>query len=679
MTVGGWVLGVACLAGIAIAPFLGARRLVRRLAPGVAGAPALLASVILTLTLVTLVSELAGSVGQFRRWPLVVGCLLVGAVAARAGRPNLIRAADHDVDRAILMAGALAVAVGARWAIGSGTSLRSGIFTEDSIQYHLPFAATFAQSGWLSRIHYAWLDPVWSFYPYGSEVFHAIGMVALGNDVLSPVLNLGWLGLLLLAAWCCGDRWKAGTATLAVGALLACLPMLTLSQPGSANSDVACLALLVSAVALLLSISDSSGGYLLAALAAGLAASTTLYALPPVAGLAVGVLLFDKRRVPGKFRLGALGLILAGSYWYLRNLIIVGNPVPGFKVGPLHLPAPAFPIVARYGFSVAHYMPHPWFWEHYVRPGLHYAFGPGWPVVAALALAGTATALSGLAPSLFRPVCFGSAVAAIVYLLTPTSAYGPPGNPVLFAANLRFLLPSVAWLSVLGGIGLSRHLLGWMGQRIRVTGPAQSVWVGLVVVLGLVTLAYPYGIDRQWTKHPLFAVIGAAVAVMVLALALVRRAHLRAAGIAAFVVAGVAAGLPVSDSYVAHRYTADGPIYRWAHNIRGARIGTVAFAEQYPLFGLHLDDEVSYAGTASVNHSILVAANCGEWRRQLAQGRYDFVVIGDNDWTSAPIPQLAWTESDPGATAMVVTRESDPGPHGVVFRLRAGAGTTAGC
>ncbi|HEV2369766.1 MAG TPA: hypothetical protein VGR90_07810, partial [Acidimicrobiales bacterium] len=131
--------------------------------------------------------------------------------------------------------------------------------------------------------------------------------------------------------------------------------------------------------------------------------------------------------------------------------------------------------------------------------------------------------------------------------------------------------------------------------------------------------------------------------------------------------------------YVAYRYTGAGPIYSWARGVRHAKIGIVAFAEQYPLFGLNLDNQVSYVGTADAHGSIDPASTCAQWRQDLLLGRYDFVVVGNNDWTSAPIPQLAWTETDPGAKAMVVTSRKDRGPQGDVFHLGAGAGTTAGC
>lgn len=678
VTAGTWTVGLVCLACIWLAPFFGASRLVRRLAPAVTGSPALLASVVLTLVFVTLTSEALGSVGQFRRWPLVAACLVVGAGAALAGRPPSRPDVRVKPGLATLMAVGLAVVVFARWAIESGASLRSGILGTDSLQYHLPFAATFAQSGWLSRLHYAWLDPVWTFYPYGSEIFHAIGMEAFGSDVISPVLNLGWLALAMLGAWCCGRRWGAAPLTLAMACIVLSLPVLTASQAGSADNDIVSLALLLSAVGLLFTVAETGGGYLLAALAAGLAAGTTLAALPAVAGLTAGVLLLDKRGISAMRRLWMLGLIVPGGYWYLRNLVRIGNPMPALKVGPLHLPAPAFPAVARYGFSVAHYLPDGWFWRDYVRPGVHAAFGPGWPFVAVLAVLGAAAPLSRRTDPLVRPVALGAAIAAAVYIVTPTSAYGPPHDPFLFAANLRLLLPSVAMFTVIAAVFLWGYRPRRLAARFSNDGVLEPVWVGVAGALSCVALVGSSGAYEQWGHNPLFASIGGAAALLGCAFGMSWRPFLRAVAGVTLLMMLVVAGLPVADSYLTHRYTAEGPIYHWARNLEGAKIGTIGFADQYPLFGLHLDNQVSYVGTVGAHGSFLLATSCAQWREDLSRGGYDYVVIGDNDWSLAPIPERTWTQSDPAARLVIATKSS-AGPRGVVFRIVRGIDTTAGC
>lgn len=646
--------------------------------PAATGSLGVLASVILTLVLITLVSEVLGSVGEFRRWPLVAGCLLVGAGSALAGRPPAKGETGSRPDLATVMSAGLAVVVFARWAIESGASLQSGIVGVDSLQDHLPFAATFAQSGWLTRLHFAWLDPVWTFYPFGSEIFHAIGIEAFGRDVLSPVLNLGWLALAMLGAWCCGRRWQAGPLTLAMSCVVLSLPVLTESQPGTADNDIVSLALLLSAVALLLTVAEAGGGYLLAGVAAGLAAGTTLSVLPAVAGLVAGVLAFDRRKVPHGRLLGGLGILVSGGYWYLINLIRIGNPIPGVKLGALHLPEPAFPAVARYGFSVGHYVADGWFWRDFVHPGLRTAFGVAWPFVLVLTVVGVVVPFFRRGDPFLRPIALAAGVAAVVYVFTPTSAYGPANDPFLFAANLRFLLPSLALFLVVGAVFLSGYTPRWIeGYSVAHRRP-QTTWVGVAVILTCVTLFGSGSARQRWSDHPLFAVVGAAVALLLLGATMSVRLPLRALAGAAFLGTIVIGGVPVSHSYLADRYESNGRIYQWARNVSNARIGVSAFALQYPLFGLSLQNRVSYVGSRGAHGALVLAKSCGEWREQLARGGYDYVVIGDNDWSLAPLLELRWTQADPLAEP-VVNVSHGTGPEGVVFRLSSGLATTAGC
>ena len=85
----------------------------------------------------------------------------------------------------------------------------------DSTWYHGPFAAGFLQSGDTWDLHFIAPQFLAWFYPANSELFHAVGMLAFGRDILSPLLNLGWLAGCLLAGWCVGrpfgsrpGRWR---------------------------------------------------------------------------------------------------------------------------------------------------------------------------------------------------------------------------------------------------------------------------------------------------------------------------------------------------------------------------------------------------------------------------------------------------------------------------------------
>ena len=66
-----------------------------------------------------------------------------------------------------------------------------------------------------------------------------------GLDLLSPLLNMGWLALALLAAWCMGSRFGLAPVTLTGVAVALGTPGLVATQPGGGYDDVVGLALLL--------------------------------------------------------------------------------------------------------------------------------------------------------------------------------------------------------------------------------------------------------------------------------------------------------------------------------------------------------------------------------------------------------------------------------------------------
>src|SRR5439155_10949827 len=113
---------------------------------------------------------------------------------------------------------AAVAAVFAQWCSGAIGSLRSGMFG-DTVVYHGPFAARFAQDGWVTRLHFVTVGQVIPFHPATSELLHATGILLLGNDFLSPLANLAWLAMALLAAWCIGIPRSVAPATMAAVAV----------------------------------------------------------------------------------------------------------------------------------------------------------------------------------------------------------------------------------------------------------------------------------------------------------------------------------------------------------------------------------------------------------------------------------------------------------------------------
>src|SRR6185437_1896376 len=176
-----------------------------------------------------------------------------------------------------------------QWTRRSLQSFAPGITAADSIGYHLPHAAFYAQTGQTRAIPYTDFEYLTGLYPATSELFHALGIVLMGSDVLSPGINLVWLALALLAAWCIGSLRGVGSTSLLAAALVMATPMLVGSNAGTADNDVLGVALVVAALALWMRAADMSttdgrayrAGSIIAAVAAGLPLSVKLNLLAP--------------------------------------------------------------------------------------------------------------------------------------------------------------------------------------------------------------------------------------------------------------------------------------------------------------------------------------------------------------------------------------------------------------
>jgi len=215
LSTGHYLTGAAELALVAAAAVFGGDRLRARLLPGWSGAPAWLAVAVLALALLIGVAELLGSAGLFEDLPLIAGTLAAAVAAALWAR-----AADHGepdapppapaTERWPSVAGiAIAAVVVAHFTIGVRLRLSTGMTGFDSTWYHGPFAAGFAQSGDTFGIQLIAPQFLAWFYPQNSELLHGVGIVAFDRDLLSPLLNLGWLCACLLAAWCIGRPYGA--------------------------------------------------------------------------------------------------------------------------------------------------------------------------------------------------------------------------------------------------------------------------------------------------------------------------------------------------------------------------------------------------------------------------------------------------------------------------------------
>jgi hypothetical protein len=453
-----YLAGVAELALAIGAAALGAARVRGRLLPGWRGAPAWLADAVLTIALLLWVGELLGTFGAFSEAPYVASFLLGGLAlwllispVPPAGAEAAVPPAPRPDGLARLFAFAVVGLLLAHWSIGTRIHLDGGMTGFDTTWYHGPFAALFAQTGSTIDLHFIAPDFLAWFYPANSELLHSVGILAFGRDIASPLLNLGWLGGCLVAAWCIGRPYGAGPWSLIAVAVLLDSGVLA-DQAGEARNDIVGVFFVLAAAALLVNAWIASGRRLpsgalaLAGLAAGLAAGTKLNFLVMALALLIGCIALARpgRRAAVAAAFG-LPLLAGGGYWYLRNLVQAGNPLPWVKsIGPISLPAPDQELGGRDQHSVAHYLTDGSVWSDWFLPGLHDGLGFLWPLVLALALAPTLLLLARRADPIMRVLGATALLGAAAWVLEPASAAGPEGEPTAFVSNLRHLAPALA-------------------------------------------------------------------------------------------------------------------------------------------------------------------------------------------------------------------------------------------
>jgi hypothetical protein len=455
-------------------------------------------------------------------------------------------------------------------------------------------------------------------------MFHAIAFFPFDRDLLSPLLNLLLATVAVLAAYCMGRRRGLGAMCVAASALVLGLPGLVGTHPGQATNDVLCATFLLLAVALLVEGGIEPVPLALAGAASALSLGTKLTVAVPIAVLTVAVVVvaFRRRRVAlvlaWLLPLGALG-----AFWFVRNWVLVDNPLPFYdlRLGPLHLPQR---MHLDDDASVAEHLFDGHVWSSVFRPGLRQAFGPVWPlVVAAPGAAGllvvgrrrtTAERLAGLV----------AVAAGLGYVLMPfTMELGG----AVFAATARYAAPAL----LVGAVLLPGALWADRWQPVARAVAAVGI-IGVVVADAVVE-----NVDRfapWWEPDRLNAIVIVAVALALVAVA--RRGGLTGRWVVGplVVVVVVLGGVAVQRHYLERRYAAGAGLAldhadEYVSAAPPARVAPFSTIQFYPLFGPSFANRVLVLTPPIEDPPPDPATRCREWERALRTRRVDLVVDGD--------------------------------------------------
>ena len=649
--------GVVVLAAVAAAVLWGVVRLRRRLVPTWSGPLARTAEATLANVAVLGTAQLLALVRQLRPGATLLAIAAVGlamaavgsgpagAASAAAPRPSPLR---------LLVIG-VSAAVFAQWTAVTAMAFHGGMTQPDTLWYHGPFTARFLQErtlGDLERVGYS----AARYFPLDSELLHAVvAMPFRSSDIVSPLVNLGFLAMAIVAAAAIGQT--VGRASLGVlGALVGLsFPALVAVDAGAASSDVPAAAFLMAAAAMLLATDDLDPiPVALAGLATGLALGFKLTVAVPVAVLTAGVMVLALRRraaLPAVLWVG--GLVAGAGAWFVRNFALTRSPLPYFDVelGPLDLEAAATqdgpPLLDTLFDRSA--------WQEIYLPAFDGSMGRAWPLVLAGAVLVALVALFR-GPVAGKVGALAVAAAAVGHVVTPMT------GGFVFENNLRYLHPAL----VLGG-ALLPVAVARAGPLVR---HGAAIAAAAMVV---VNLASPdkTGFHRWPADHRVLAVV-VGVGIALAGAAALAAADRRSLGRAVpFALAGGAAAVALVGAvghagYADRRYQETAlariALYQPFADVRDARVASVGGQDVYPLFGPDLSNHVERYTQADRRDDI---APCLAWRQLLAD-RFDYVVVSAPYFLNPmdlPLDELA---GDPAAEQLVRTE------LGAVYRIEGG-------
>jgi 4-amino-4-deoxy-L-arabinose transferase-like glycosyltransferase len=416
-------------------------------------------------------------------WVLLLQLLVAGICLRWVRPPSPLEAAQgvhrrthhHGMKLAIGVVG-VAILIAA-----VAVSLTRASTDSDTLSYHLPNIAFWLQQASLWHLPTSIPTFFTNAYPSNGELSALWLILPVHSDLLAFAMPcvfgvLCVLATAQLAAKLRASPWIGGLAGLAV----VTSPLVIGTQVDSMLVDLTATSGVIVACACLLEAWDEPGRWqwpALAGLSLGISLGSKDTAV--VAAIATLVVLVVGTRKSYRLRaLGwaALGAALLAMFWYIRDWVILGNPIFPQRVtigGRAIFSGPHSPL-DRYATSLLSQFVHlrsapihTWLHETLVE------YGPS----IALAILGGVVAVAVAARRHDRRLGAITCImwiAAVGYLATPYTGGGVKGVLFLIASQLRYLLPAVFLAVALAAAVLPRIVTGTLCAAALVYGAIKA-------------------------------------------------------------------------------------------------------------------------------------------------------------------------------------------------------------
>jgi hypothetical protein len=336
----------------------------------------------------------------------------------------------------------------------------------------------------------------------------------------------------------------------------------------------------------------------------------------------------------------------------LRNWIESGNPVFPVRVsvlGATIFDAPRDIVRERFGFSLADYFGESGVWGDLIWPQLRDVLA--WPsIVIGLGFAAACGLLVRGRRSLPArgALLSGAAIAVlclIAYVVTPYTAAGPQGAPVLVGADARYAVPALL-------------VAAPFAAAILRLAPRVGAVLGALALVAIVDGArYSLGQGDDPLSHGAARWLVAAVAAAAVWFAWPRiaprlRPRVLAYGAVGALAIAVAGAYAVQRDFNDDRYVGADPTTDWVieHAPSGARIGLAGVWDDYgispvlPAFGTRLGNSVAYVGRDDDGMLRRYPDSAG-FDAALAGGDYDYLIVGLGRPGVRAIHEDAWARA----------------------------------